>query len=935
MIGALSALSLAATGLWAAPVAADPSGSGDPAQPLLAGPADGDADDLALAYLRREAAEYGLQAADVAELAIRSSYTSRHNGVTHVNINQRYAGLEVFGADTTVNVAADGSIVHVGGASVSGLPDVAARQAHQADLDAVDAVVAAADALELADPVGLQELPTVRSADADVLVSDGGISDESIPAKLGWQPVDDGLRLAWQLVIDDNVDVHLWNATIDAESGDLLDVQDWTSQSNIDETAARIGRSGTAAAATPAASWASAATTSGPIVTPNPVQDGSSYRVYPLPLESPNDGPRALIENPADADASPFGWHDVSGTPGADYTVTRGNNTNTYLDWNNNNTPDNSVLTVTIDDPEHTDGSFAAVPATFGPAVPDEGVSGDFALADDGSDAPTLACGELVDFPEGAIAVIDRGDCPFVEKVGNAEAAGAVAVVVVNNEPGAPIAMGGDDPGIGIPSAMVMEGSGALLKAELPASGSMQLEERPSQPDGGPDLTFDYDLDLNDHPHDYWEAAVTNLFYWCNVAHDVFWHYGFDEASGNFQHNNYGRGGVGGDAVACEAQDGGGMNNANFSTPAADGGTPRMQMYLWNAQEPLRDGDLEAGIILHEYSHGVSNRLTGGPGINCLTGDQRMGEGWSDFHGIVTLIDPALDDPDGSRGMGTYARWHDDEPRQGPGIRPAVYSRDMFLQPFTYESIGTNAWLNGGTLAAPHGVGHAWAAVLWDVTWNLIDVHGFNPDVYGDWSTGGNNLSQQLVMDGLKFQGCSPGFVDGRDAIIAAETVLTGGENFCTLWSSFARRGLGYSAVQESLARDGANEAFDTHPDCLRSFLSPLRGPAETNNRNAGSVVPVRFDLGSNQGLDVLASNAPFSRQVDCTTREVVSEGEFVTPRARPIATENPGNSGISANARGVYTYPWQTDADWSGTCRELVLTLQDGVQHRTFFRFG
>jgi hypothetical protein len=78
---------------------------------------------------------------------------------------------------------------------------------------------------------------------------------------------------------------------------------------------------------------------------------------------------------------------------------------------------------------------------------------------------------------------------------------------------------------------------------------------------------------------------VTNLFYWNNVIHDVLEGYGFDEAAGNFQVDNFGRGGAGNDPVNAEAQDGGGTDNANFATPA-DGSRPRMQMYLWTGQTP-------------------------------------------------------------------------------------------------------------------------------------------------------------------------------------------------------------------------------------------------------------------------------------------------------------------------------------------------------------
>ena len=139
----------------------------------------------------------------------------------------------------------------------------------------------------------------------------------------------------------------------------------------------------------------------------------------------------------------------------------------------------------------------------------------------------------------------------------------------------------------------------------------------------------------------------------------------------------------------------------------------------------IRDGDLENGIIFHEYGHGLSNRLTGGPAVNCLSGNEQAGEGWSDFVAIAAMLDTALDDPNLPRGMGPYALFQAD--RHGNGIRPRPYSRNMEIQPFTYDSIKTNGWLNGTSLALPHGLGHGWAATLWDMTWDLIDKHGFSP----------------------------------------------------------------------------------------------------------------------------------------------------------------------------------------------------------------
>ena len=83
-------------------------------------------------------------------------------------------------------------------------------------------------------------------------------------------------------------------------------------------------------------------------------------------------------------------------------------------------------------------------------------------------------------------------------------------------------------------------------------------------------------------------GAVQNLFYFNNVVHDVLYRHGFNEAAGNFQVNNFGKGGSGNDPVQAEAQDGSGTDNANFSTPA-DGQKPRMQMYLWSGTGPTHE----------------------------------------------------------------------------------------------------------------------------------------------------------------------------------------------------------------------------------------------------------------------------------------------------------------------------------------------------------
>ena len=114
------------------------------------------------------------------------------------------------------------------------------------------------------------------------------------------------------------------------------------------------------------------------------------------------------------------------------------------------------------------------------------------------------------------------------------------------------------------------------------ASEDIDDDNQPGySPDGGAGLVFDFVKPNTQNTADWLDASITNLFYMNNIMHDVYYQYGFDEQSGNFQANNYGNGGADGDEVNAQAQDGSGLNNANFGTPP-DGGNPRMQMSIWD-----------------------------------------------------------------------------------------------------------------------------------------------------------------------------------------------------------------------------------------------------------------------------------------------------------------------------------------------------------------
>lgn len=330
------------------------------------------------------------------------------------------------------------------------------------------------------------------------------------------------------------------------------------------------------------------------------------------------------------------------------------------------------------------------------------------------------------------------------------------------------------------------------------------------QPDGGASLDFTgYPYDPTwTNANQYEDASITNLFYWNNIIHDVLYHYGFDEVGGNFQENNYGNGGAGSDSVNANDQISQ-FCNATFGTPP-DGSNPTMNMFICNN----RDGAYDNLVVVHEYGHGISNRLTGGPAAaGCLGNSEQMGEGWSDYYGVIMSIEPGDVGTD-ARPVGTFLFG---QPANGPGIRTFPYSTDLAVNPHTYDDIKTES--------VPHGVGSVWCAMLFDMTWALIDEYGFDNDIYnftGDVNQdAGNVQSMALVTEAMKLQPCSPGFVDGRDAIFAADVALYGGANECLLWDVFARRGLGVSADQGSSgSRSDGTEAFDT-PTGLAEFTAP------------------------------------------------------------------------------------------------------------------
>jgi uncharacterized repeat protein (TIGR01451 family) len=300
-------------------------------------------------------------------------------------------------------------------------------------------------------------------------------------------------------------------------------------------------------------------------------------------------------------------------------------------------------------------------------------------------------------------------------------------------------------------------------------------------------------------------GVVTHLFYLTNWYHDKMFALGFDEASGNFQQTNFSGMGLGGDRVLGDAQDNTSVDNANFAT-FPDGTSGRMQMYRFTGATIDRDGSLDAEIVLHELTHGTSNRLVGdAAGLNWDPA-AGMGEGWSDFFALSLLNNTNADTPTGQYASGAYATY-----KIGGfpyldnyvyGIRRFPYSSQNSINPLTWADVDdTTNDMSGGITPDPlgfnfnggmevHNIGEVWMTTLWDVRSRVIaDAAGANGDV-----PTGNQTMLQLVTDGLKMTPIDPTFVDARDAILNADCATNACANEDSIWAGFADRGFGYGA---------------------------------------------------------------------------------------------------------------------------------------------
>jgi N-acetylneuraminic acid mutarotase len=108
-------------------------------------------------------------------------------------------------------------------------------------------------------------------------------------------------------------------------------------------------------------------------------------------------------------------------------------------------------------------------------------------------------------------------------------------------------------------------------------------------------------------------------------------------------------------------------------------------------------------------------------------------------------------------------------------------------------------------------------------------------------------------------------------------------------------------------------------------YLSPVENPPTVNQVHAGQAIPMQFQLGGNQGLNIIAAGYPTATQISCSTGAPVNTGTL---------TDTAGGSGLQYDpSSGTYTYVWKTLKSWSGTCQQFDMKLADGTHHLADFQ--
>ncbi len=403
--------------------------------------------------------------------------------------------------------------------------------------------------------------------------------------------------------------------------------------------------------------------------------------------------------------------------------------------------------------------------------------------------------------------------------------------------------------------ATVTKGNNANAYADLTAPDGLGAGD--FQPTVTSANTFDYLFDANLAPAanaTQTQAAAVQLFYWVNWLHDWFYDYGFAESDGNAQLDNYGRGGLAGDAMRAEAQDESRPNNASMLI-TSDGFPPRMQMGVFGSTIQ-RDSSVDGNIVAHEWGHYFSDRLVyDAYGLDTLNA-RGMGEGWGDFVALLAAVKeedrlkPENAAFSGAYGMGSYSK-----NRTYNGLRRYPFSTDVSKSPLSLRHIVEGSTLPSlpppaflpTTNAEIHAQGEIWALALWEGYAALL-----NDTARLSFADAQGRMKDYLV-GGLKLTPASPTMTEARDAILA--TILARGESadFNLFTAAFAKRGLGAGAIIPDRYSETMNGTVES-----KALGADIAVVSATLGIPSGCDADATLDLGETAKLTVELVNTGF-----------------------------------------------------------------------------
>lgn len=777
----------------------------------------------ALDYIQAHATEWGLTPADVQDLGVTDHYKDEDHGVTHIYMLQRYQGIAIYNAMVQVHLNSKVQVVAASHRLISNIASkVNTTTPRLLPTEAIQSVAQHFGIYGLKD-IRLKEMQSATSGTFTL----EQLSRQDIPVQLRYHLMPDGrLRLSWDLSVDLVGTPDYWSIRVDAVNSEILNKHNWTvscqlgpvhKHDNSDHTC--VPQTITNTQHTSAEQIATGVTAPNGNLVP-------TYRVVKFPNEGPHQGPLQLVSDPADPNWSPFGWHDTNGAAGNEYTTTRGNNGHIFLDRDGDysaNTVDalpayvNGGASLTFDAPfdDNKEPFHNTQPAIinlfyvvnwihdwtskFG-FTPVAGAfqRNNYGKPGIGNDEVNAYCQfggkDTINFLNNANfgTPPDGGSGTMRMYVWDRSNQAGLRYLTVNSPQFiagqyiSPLASFGPKAfapitGEGI---IVDDGTGNSLGCKVPTnavSGKIAIIDRGTC----------YFADKVWNAQSKGALAVIIVNFENNVlAQGLPPNWAKTITIPSIMISNV-------DGQLIKAQLNNGLN-MTIAVPNEAITGPSM-----------KDGDMDNGIITHEYGHGISNRLTGGPSAaGCLGNAEQMGEGWSDYYALAATHNGDLSAAARTKGIGTYETREDYV--TGKGIRRNKYSTDFLINDYTYDDIIEQTEV--------HDLGEVWATMLWDMYWLLVDKYGYN----GDWNVGtsGNFRAMKLVTEGMKYQNCSPGFVDGRNGILTADSIIYGGEHTCLIWDAFSKRGLGVSAKQgdSNNARDG-KESFDDFKPCSKKLL--------------------------------------------------------------------------------------------------------------------